>query len=190
MVGSVATGTGSHLAEAAIAGHATLPVARRLTVAIAATGDELAPPGTQDPGKLPETNGLMIAAMLRDGRGTVSRSPHFGPRWEGAPFGGMLHERLGPRFALGVYNDVNAVTWGEAVAGAARQPVAATDLQRRADRGCARLDRRPDVPERFLVLALLEAAVREVLARGPAVPVEVDRSAEVRHRLGETSQEP
>ncbi|QQV78521.1 molybdopterin molybdotransferase MoeA [Sphingomonas aliaeris] len=58
--------TPAGLALAAIAGHATLPVARRLTVAIAATGDELAPPGTQDPGKLPETNGLMIAAMLRD----------------------------------------------------------------------------------------------------------------------------
>ena len=58
--------TPAALALAAIGGHATLRVARRPTVAIAATGDELAPPGTDDPTKLPETNGLMLAAMLRD----------------------------------------------------------------------------------------------------------------------------
>ncbi|MGE5186424.1 MAG: ROK family protein, partial [Acidobacteriota bacterium] len=34
--------------------------------------------------------------------------------------GRQLARRLGPRFAVGVYNDVNAIVWGEAVAGAAR----------------------------------------------------------------------
>ncbi|KQS04624.1 molybdenum cofactor biosynthesis protein MoeA [Sphingomonas sp. Leaf357] len=58
--------TPAALALGALGGHATLPVARRLTVAIAATGDELARPGSGDPAKLPETNGLMLAALLRD----------------------------------------------------------------------------------------------------------------------------
>lgn len=58
--------TPAALALAAIGGHVALSVARRPTIAIAATGDELAPLGTEDPSKLPETNGLMIAAMLRD----------------------------------------------------------------------------------------------------------------------------
>jgi glucokinase len=73
-----------------------------------------------DAGASPIPVGVGIAALLRDARGTVARSPHLGPRWNDVPFGRLLHERLGPRFALGVYNDVNAVTWGEAVAGAAR----------------------------------------------------------------------
>jgi glucokinase len=69
-----------------------------------------------DTGPIPV--GVGLAAMMRDGRGTVARSPHLG--WRDVPFGLLLRERLGPRFALAVYNDVNAVTWGEAVAGAAR----------------------------------------------------------------------
>jgi len=52
---------------AATAGHATLPVRRRIRVAIAATGDELRAPGTPlQPGQLPESNGVMLAAMLAD----------------------------------------------------------------------------------------------------------------------------
>jgi glucokinase len=35
-------------------------------------------------------------------------------------FGALLRRRLAPRFRLGVYNDANAVTWGEVAAGAAR----------------------------------------------------------------------
>lgn len=62
--------------------------------------------------------GVGIAALLRDAAGTVALSPHL--RWRDVPFGRLLRERLGGRFAVGVYNDVNAVTWGEAVAGAAR----------------------------------------------------------------------
>lgn len=64
------------------------------------------------------TVGVGIAALLRDRRGTVAQSPHL--RWHDVPFGELLGRRLGPRYRLGVYNDANAVTWGEAVAGAAR----------------------------------------------------------------------
>ncbi len=62
--------------------------------------------------------GVGIAAMLRDRQGTVANSPHL--RWRNVPFGQQLARRLGARFAVGVYNDVNAIVWGEAVAGAAR----------------------------------------------------------------------
>jgi glucokinase len=56
--------------------------------------------------------------MLRDRRGHVAQSPHL--KWRDIPFGDMLAKRLGPRYKVGVYNDVNAIVWGEAVAGAAR----------------------------------------------------------------------
>ncbi|MEN2786672.1 molybdopterin molybdotransferase MoeA [Sphingomonas qilianensis] len=57
--------TPARLAVTAIGGHGVLPVARRLRVAIAATGDELVPAGRDlAPGQLPESNGLMLAAML------------------------------------------------------------------------------------------------------------------------------
>jgi glucokinase len=66
----------------------------------------------------PVAVGVGIAALLRDRRGTVANSPHL--RWRDVPFGELLARRLGARYRLGVYNDVNAITWGEAVAGAAR----------------------------------------------------------------------
>ncbi len=78
---------------------------------IAATAERLAPSGLV-------TLGVGIAAMLRDRQGTVANSPHL--RWRDVPFGRQLATRLGARFSTGVYNDVNAVVWGEAVAGAAR----------------------------------------------------------------------
>jgi len=62
--------------------------------------------------------GVGIAAMLRDRDGTVANSPHL--RWRDVPFGRLLAARLGERFRVGVYNDVNAVVYGEAIAGAAR----------------------------------------------------------------------
>lgn len=62
--------------------------------------------------------GVGIAAMLRDRRGTVAKSPHL--RWDDVPFGELLAARLGARFRLGVYNDVNAITYGEHVFGAGR----------------------------------------------------------------------
>jgi glucokinase len=62
--------------------------------------------------------GLGIAAMLRDRQGTVANSPHL--RWRDVPLGKLLATRLGPRFTVGIYNDVNAIVYGEHVAGAAR----------------------------------------------------------------------
>ncbi len=57
--------TAARIALAAIAGHAALPVHRRIRVAIAATGDELRAPGEPlATGQLPESNGAMLAAML------------------------------------------------------------------------------------------------------------------------------
>lgn len=57
--------TPARIALAAIAGHATLSVRRRIRVAIAATGDELRAPGAPlPPGAIPESNGAMLAAML------------------------------------------------------------------------------------------------------------------------------
>ncbi|HVK87562.1 MAG TPA: ROK family protein [Kofleriaceae bacterium] len=70
------------------------------------------------PGSEPVSVGVGIAAMLEDRRGGIANSPHL--RWRNVPFGDLLAKRLGPRFAVGVYNDVNAIVWGEAVAGSAR----------------------------------------------------------------------
>lgn len=78
---------------------------------LARLAEQLAPEGDV-------TLGVGIAAMLRDRRGTVANSPHL--RWRDVPFGVQLATRLGPRFAVGVYNDVNAIVFGEAVGGAAR----------------------------------------------------------------------
>lgn len=78
---------------------------------LAAAAERLAPSG-------PVTLGVGIAAMLRDRRGTVANSPHL--RWRDVAFGEELATRLGRRFSVGVYNDVNAIVWGEAVGGAAR----------------------------------------------------------------------
>lgn len=59
--------TPARLALAAIAGHATLPVRRKLRVALLSTGEELVPPGTPlGPDQIPETNRLLLAAMLAD----------------------------------------------------------------------------------------------------------------------------
>jgi glucokinase len=66
----------------------------------------------------PATVGIGLAAMLKDRRGSVANSPHL--RWRDVPFGELLAKRLGARFGVGVYNDVNAIVWGEAVAGSAR----------------------------------------------------------------------
>jgi molybdopterin molybdotransferase len=57
--------TPARIALAAVAGHAALPVRRRIRIAIAATGDELRAPGEPlAPGQLPESNGTMLAAMF------------------------------------------------------------------------------------------------------------------------------
>ncbi len=57
--------TPARIALAAAAGHGTLTVARKLRVAVVASGDELVAPGASvGPGQLPESNGVMLAAML------------------------------------------------------------------------------------------------------------------------------
>jgi glucokinase len=91
---------------------------RAIVERLAAVIERLAGGAVVDLDAAPIPVGVGVAAMLRDARGAVARSPHLG--WQDVPFGALLRERLGPRFALGVYNDVNAITWGEAVAGAAR----------------------------------------------------------------------
>ena len=59
--------TPARIALAAVAGHAMLPVRRRIRVAIAATGDELRPAGAPlGDGDLPESNGVMLAALFAD----------------------------------------------------------------------------------------------------------------------------
>ncbi len=59
--------TPARAALAAIAGHGTLSVGRRVRVAIAATGDELVPAGQPiGDDQLPETNGMMLAGLLAD----------------------------------------------------------------------------------------------------------------------------
>jgi molybdopterin molybdotransferase len=59
--------TPARLAVTAIGGNPSVTVVRPIRVAIAATGDELVAPGsTADPASLPESNGLMLAAMLAD----------------------------------------------------------------------------------------------------------------------------
>ncbi|HEY4239581.1 MAG TPA: ROK family protein [Kofleriaceae bacterium] len=72
--------------------------------------------GTRLP-RSPIPLGVGIAAILRDRRGTVANSPHL--RWHDVRFGPLLAARLGPAFALGVYNDANAIAWGEHLCGAA-----------------------------------------------------------------------
>ncbi|HEY4059079.1 MAG TPA: ROK family protein [Kofleriaceae bacterium] len=78
---------------------------------LATLAEKLAPSG-------PATIGIGLAAMLCDRRGTVANSPHL--RWRDVRFGELLKKRLGSRFSLGVYNDVNAIVWGEYTFGAAR----------------------------------------------------------------------
>ncbi|MDB5703636.1 MAG: molybdenum cofactor biosynthesis protein MoeA [Sphingomonas bacterium] len=59
--------TPARVAVAATGGHGTLPVNRRIRVAVVATGDELVAPGSVlTESTLPESNGAMLAAMLAD----------------------------------------------------------------------------------------------------------------------------
>lgn len=56
----------ARLAVAATGGVAELAVARRVRVALAATGDELVEPGSGNPDGLPESNRLLLRTMLAD----------------------------------------------------------------------------------------------------------------------------
>lgn len=59
--------TPARLALAAASGHGALAVNRRIRVALMATGDELVAPGAPfDSSRLPESNGIMLTAILAD----------------------------------------------------------------------------------------------------------------------------
>ena len=58
--------TPARLAVAATGGVGRVAVARRVRVAISATGDELVEPGSTDPEALPESNRLLLRTMLAD----------------------------------------------------------------------------------------------------------------------------
>ncbi|MBI0474678.1 molybdopterin molybdenumtransferase MoeA [Sphingomonas sp. MA1305] len=58
--------TPARLAVAATGGLGTIPVRRRIRVALCATGDELVEPGSAGCDALPESNRAMLAAMLAD----------------------------------------------------------------------------------------------------------------------------
>jgi molybdopterin molybdotransferase len=59
--------TPARIALAVMAGHGTIPVRRRLRVAIISTGSELVPPGTETrEDRLPSSNAPMLAALMRN----------------------------------------------------------------------------------------------------------------------------
>jgi glucokinase len=62
--------------------------------------------------------GVGIAAMLHSATGVVANSPHL--RWRNVRFAAMLRDRLGPDYPVFLYNDANAITYGEYALGAAR----------------------------------------------------------------------
>jgi glucokinase len=67
--------------------------------------------------------GVGIAAMLRGFDGDVANAPNLA--WRNEPFGRMLGDALGPGRPVGLYNDVNAITYGEYAFGAG---MGATDV--------------------------------------------------------------
>ncbi|MSP61130.1 MAG: ROK family protein [Myxococcales bacterium] len=60
--------------------------------------------------------GIGFAGMLRGWTGVVANAPNFG--WRDVDFRGLLRARLGPSVEL--YNDLNAIAFGETCFGAAR----------------------------------------------------------------------
>ncbi len=85
-----------------------------LEVVAGAVGEVLRTVGVSAVEKVPV--GVGIAAMLADRKGTVANSPHLG--WRDVTFGPMLAKRLGPARPVGLYNDVNAIAFGEFGVGA------------------------------------------------------------------------
>ncbi|MCP4445315.1 MAG: ROK family protein [Myxococcales bacterium] len=67
--------------------------------------------------------GIGFAGMLIGHDGCVASSPSFG--WRDVPLGDLLRGRLGERYKIGIYNDVNAITYGESRLGAG---VGASDI--------------------------------------------------------------
>jgi glucokinase len=75
----------------------------------------LAEAGCQD---LDVPVGVGFAGMMRGDRGFVVSSPNVG--WREVPFGDLFREKLGPRHAVAIENDANAIAWGEFHLGAGR----------------------------------------------------------------------
>ncbi|MCM3661916.1 molybdopterin molybdotransferase MoeA [Georgenia satyanarayanai] len=73
--GDVVVGTGTvlgatHLSAAISAGHGELLVHARPRVGVLATGDELCPPGTDPgPGRIPDSNSMLVAGLVREAGG-------------------------------------------------------------------------------------------------------------------------
>jgi glucokinase len=67
--------------------------------------------------------GIGFAGMLRGRDGYVANSPNFG--WRNVDLGTLLRTQLGERYNVGIYNDVNAITYGEFKLGAG---VGASDI--------------------------------------------------------------
>ncbi|MEM9492705.1 MAG: ROK family protein, partial [Myxococcota bacterium] len=60
--------------------------------------------------------GIGIAGMLRGFDGVMGNSPHLG--WRDVPFGAILHRRMSDNRPSWLFNDVNAITYGEFALGA------------------------------------------------------------------------
>lgn len=61
----------THLSAATAAGHGTLSVHPRPRVGVLATGDELVPPGVEPgPGRIPDSNSVLLAALVREAGAT------------------------------------------------------------------------------------------------------------------------
>ncbi len=60
--------------------------------------------------------GIGFAGMLRGHEGMVANSPNYG--WYNIELGKMLRARLGERYDVRIYNDVNAICYGEYAFGA------------------------------------------------------------------------
>src|SRR5699024_7027496 len=61
---------GTHLASAVSTGHGELLVQPRPRVGVLATGDELCPPGEDPgPGRIPDSNSVLLAALVREAGG-------------------------------------------------------------------------------------------------------------------------
>ncbi len=65
---------------------------------------------------LPIPLGIGFAGMLRGHDGMVANSPNYG--WFDVDLGKMLRDQLGDRYQVHIYNDVNAICYGEYAFGA------------------------------------------------------------------------
>jgi len=117
---------GTNLRAAIYGSDATTPIARhREPVGDARSPDQIAQRLCDVTDRLtveaaeagtPVCIGVGLAAMLRGTDGVVANSPHL--RWRDVAFGALLAVKLGDRPFV-IYNDVDAVTYGEYKAGAA-----------------------------------------------------------------------